>query len=412
MFCRYFWCLICFLALLPLSGGEFATILNKEKNVEEGYTYSSKYIQAAFLNAALHSARITAGDFRIMPRSDSDNRHTLDEKEAKVRLFCKPDVRAKTAVKRSSRIHADEPWKITKLKDGLHYTRSYQKESHKLSANIKVRMPEDKSHILFEAEIRNTGDRICKAEFSCEFSFLRTEVEPLQLTLQREFMRYVNGQRTVFLCNEKTLLDGKIQTYWWRRVVRDANYFSNYFNRECIPFGHQRLKAPQYFGFTGLIGDGALIWELDKSTKLTELDISWDGERSDATPMWAVELAPKETVKIAFRVLAVRGIGQFDAVDGDWVFGYSANGELLKISSVPIRPFDRLGLNATISDQQSLVLISQRSELPAMSPFAPGRVEMRAAAAFQPNMGYPARLQLNSISDNKLITEVTSNIVP
>lgn len=404
--------LLFILSLSVLPGGEYQTIYGgKEKNVEEGFTFYNKYCQMAFLNPSLHRRSITGGDFSIMLRSDTANQHTLEENEAKLRLFFKPDIVVRSTARRPALIPGEGIWRMEKISDGIKYLRNYVNETHNLQCVLTVIMPPDRAQFNVELTLENTGKRSCAVEFTPQFTFLRNDVEPLHLTLRRQMTRYSGGQRKSFFCNESTELNGKYQSYWWRRAAQDLEFVS-YFNRECIPFGHERLVAPDMFGFTGLAGNSVLIWDLAEAGKIKELDVSWEAGHGDAMPIWAMTLGAGEKKQIKFRVLTVKGMIHFDELGSDWIFGYDPRGDLLEILATPLVDNDRISITTTVNDARNQVLVSQRSEVAAMTPFKPGRISLRTSVPFQNYVNYPVKLILHSLLDNSLILEVAGNIVP
>ncbi|MBE6366603.1 MAG: hypothetical protein E7052_01670 [Lentisphaerae bacterium] len=396
------------------SGSDYKTILGgKDKNVEEGLIFSNKYAQMAFLNSSIHSGSITGGDFGIMPRSDVNGKHTLDESEARIRMFLRPDVRVRTAMRRPTAIHGEADWLLQKAPQGVKYSRKYKRDSYEVNAFLQVVMDPVNARIDFETVLHNSGKRACLVDFTPEFTFLRNGVEPLQLELRREIIRYVDGVRKNFLNNETTIMDPKNRnSWWWRRVARDYKGFKNYFNREIIPFTHPRLIPPDMFGFTELLGNTTLIWVPDKASSMNQLTVEWEAEHGSAAPLWTYKLEPGEKKTVKFRMLTVKGLRHFDEVGDRWVFGYHAEGDLLSVLAVPLAPHDRLSLTTTVSDSHNQVLINQRSEIAAMTPYAPGKVDLRASTPFQINAVYPIKLLLSSLEDNSRILEAAGNIVP
>ena len=405
--------LLIFAGVVLVNADEYRTILGgKNKDVEEGLVFSNKYAQMAFLNSSLHNSNITRGDFAVMPRTDVNKKHTLDEAEARIRLFVMPDVRVRTVMRRPTTIHGENDWQLKKAPGGVEYLRTYKRDSSCINANMSVQMDPVNAQIWFTVNFVNSGKRTCAIEFTPEFTFLRNGVEPLELVLRRESIRYVDGVRKSFLNNETTVLDGKNRSYWWRRVARDSKDFGNYFNREVIPFTHPRLVPPDMFGFTGLLGNSTLIWDLGKNIALNKLDVEWEAEHGSVTPVWAFKLDAGQKQTIKFRLITIKGMRHFDEVGDKWIFGYSAENDLLRVLTVPLAPHDRLSLTTTVSDSHNQVLINQRSEIAAMTPYAPGKVDLRAATPFQLNAVYPVKLLLSSLEDNSRILEVSGNIVP
>ena len=402
-------------AFLPmLAAGEFRTILGGDnKTIEEGYTFDTTYSHWAFLNPSLHAGHVTTGDFSIMTRSDIHGQHTLDENEAKIRIFFKPYIRVRTTARRSSNVPGNDNWQVNKLADGVCYERVFSRDSNQVKAIVSVKLIPNKAYVICDAVLENTGKRACSVEYSPEFTFLRNDVQPLDLTLRRQRVRYENGVRSNFWSNETTVLDQRFtNSFWWRRVAPNAE-FSRSVNREIIPFTHEKLPAPNLFGFSNLMGKTTLVWDLAQAPKIVGLDIGWDAGHADAVPNWKMVLEPGEKKQIAFRLLTVKGLQHFDDVGEDWVFGYNPEGDLLQVQAAPLQNQDRLSVTVTVNDARSnQVVISQRSEVAAMTPFTPGRVDIRASIPFQPNNSYPVKLLLNSLADNSKILEISGNLVP
>ena len=243
-----FFCLAA-LSNVFLSGSEYTTIWGGEKkNIDQGCIFYNKYCQTAFMNPSRFGARVKAADFAVMPHKDVDNKATYEEEAAKIRLFFRPDVSVRTAGRRTQTVTGQADWVISKIKDGVVYTRKYKRDSSEVKTEITVKMIPDQAVMQFDCKLTNTGSRACKTETMLTFSFIKNDVAPLMLTLERQRARYdKNNNRVNYRSNEITRLDARSQSYWWRRVAKDVR-FSNYINRERIPFNTPRLVRRQRSG--------------------------------------------------------------------------------------------------------------------------------------------------------------------
>lgn len=398
---------------------DFDVILGgQNNNVEEGFTYNGTFHQIAFINPSLHSGNIVGGDFAIMQRRDVNNRHTLDEDEAKVRLFFKPEIRVKSLGRRSRMIHGAEKWKLVKKDRGVAYSRIYANAAGSMKSSINVQSDPVRAQLYVEVKLENIGFSDCQVEFSPVTTFLRNDVQPFNVVMPRSLIRYTDGKRTYIMFNEKTLLNSNWRNYWWRTAAKDCRDFLNAFNRERIPFNHPRLLAPDKFALTGLVGKSALIWDLEESfknnEKLAALELSWDAGRGDAVTNWSVNLKRGEKKTIRYRIITLRGLNSFADIRGDWVLGYSINEscDLLQIQAVPVLPQDKHSVAATVNDSRNnQVLVNQSSEVAAMSPFTPCKLEWRPDSLFQHGVVYVIRMKLSSV-EGKGIFEQLANIVP
>ena len=386
----------------------------KNKDIEEGFVFGNKYCQIAFLNPSLHGGGITGGDFNIMQRRDVTGKHTLDESEACHRIFFKPDVKVSSTGRRVRAVYGSENWALTKIDKGVNFHRKFVSAACSVSADIAVTFDPEKAQVFCRATIKNNGSGSAKVEVLPEFIFLRNDIQPLELIMERAFVRYENGKRKQIRGYEKTLLGGGGRDYWWRRVARDCKDFTNYFNRERIPFTHARLVPPQQFGITGLAGKGTLIWDLGENPaeKITYLDVIWEAVRGNINPAWRIELKGGEQKNIEFRMLTLRGLTRFDSVNKDWVFSFQTGNDLCVIQSVPLKPQDKLTIAATVNDSRNnQVVINQRSELAAMTPFTPSRVEWRSAAEFQNHVIYPVKLTIGTFGGQNIM-DAGGSIIP
>lgn len=395
-----------------LLGDSYKTILSdKDKQTEEGYVFSNTYCQMAFLNPSLHSGRITTGDFEVMPRQDVRGKFTLDEDEAKLRIFFKPAMKVFSLGGRRRPVHGEGNWSLVKAPGGVKFSRFFTGGLNSVQADLSVVMDKKTAQIFFDLTLENNGNSECNVEFNPLFSFLRNDVTPLDLSVQRSVVRYVDGKRAVVFCNEQTVLDGDSQHYWWRRVARDHKDFLNYFNRERIPFNHARLVPPGNFALTGLVGKASLVWDMQQS-KLAKLEIGWEGVHAEATPVWSINVKPGEKQQIKFRMLTLRGLNRVDLIKDDWVFGYATDRDLLNIQSVPLQPRERLAIIATVTNSRNgQVMINQRSELVAMSPLQPGKMEWRAPQQFQSGASYAIKVSMVPVDSSKALVEVSGNII-
>ena len=66
----------------------------------------------------------------------------------------------------------------------------------------------------------------------------------------------------------------------------------------------------------------------------------------------------------------------------------------------------------SISDVRNQVLVNQRNELPATTPFTPAKVDFRSTVPFQINAGYSFKLVLATLTDNTQLLESSGNMTP
>ena len=153
----------CMLAWTMLDGAEFATIMGgKNKDIEEGYTFYNKYCQMAFLNPSVHNTRITSGDFdQVLRRRDVENRYTLDENEAKLRIFFKPEVQVKSADGRQDIVLGEKNWMLVKQNDGVKYFRRFRNDTSNVASSLVLAMAPDHAYFTFEGEFVNSGQDTC-----------------------------------------------------------------------------------------------------------------------------------------------------------------------------------------------------------------------------------------------------------
>ena len=383
----------------PLNGGDFRKIeIGHDPKIEIGLEFENKYCQIVALNPSAYSGKPSLDDFNhTMPRKDLNDVATVDEAESKLRLFYRPVLRVSTVGGRSLGVPGVKDWRFDTTGGRLRYKRDFSRNNAFLKSEFEVEALPGQAAVLLHVRLKNTGKQTCKVECGSEFIFLKGDLAPLNLMLQREIGRYVNGSRLAYRTNEYTRMTGNYQSYWWRRVVKEQNVFINYHNRERIPFGMQRLVAPEMFGVLGLPGSGALIWDMKESEKLSVLEVSWDAWSGKLTPTWELQLKPREEKNITFRLLTLRGVTAVNALSDNWVFGYKANGDILQIIATPLADQWRIALSATVSDSDKKVIIQQRYEMTASSPFKPGKVEMGATASFLSNHIYPLKLVLNTM---------------
>ncbi len=405
---------LCFLlGGLTAFGGKYEKILGgKEKKIVYGYTYYNEYAHAAFVNPSLFSSKARKSSFAIMPMMTENDRPTYDDLEAKVRFFFKPGLMVRTVGRRSQAVNGTADWKIEKIADGVKYSRTFERGSCTLQAIINAKLLPGKAVMQIECSLKNTGERDCKLESSFGFAFLKNDVAPMNLTIQRESARFVHGVRTSFRINELTRMDGKTSSYWWRRVVKDQSVFSNYLDRERIPFNLPRVVAPEIIGVSDLIGKNTLVWDFRKTPKLSELDVSWEGECGYLVPVWSSTLKAGESFDINFRVLTVKGVSRFDMLTDNWVFGYQPDGTSLKVNALPLKPSGRIRANISVNDESGVPVVTYPGELPSMTPFLPAKLDLRSSVPFKLNGGYPVKIVLATLENNSRILEVDSTIVP
>lgn len=407
-------CAVLFVLTLTLiaAGTEYKTILGgKGKNVDEGLIYGNSYCLMGFLNPSKHIGSLTANDVDIITRQDVSGKFTLEEKESKLRVFCKPELRVTTVARKPRTVRGDGEWSLEKIPGGVKYTRTHADAANNIDAVISAVMDEKAAQVNFVFTVENSGNGTCKVDLSAVFNFLRNDVQPLDLTVRRSMVRYHNGQRNEFFYNEKTLLDGSLRYYWWRRVSPDNKEFISHFNRERIPFNHSRLKTPEIFGLTGLAGKGALIWDMGK-TALSKLDISWEGVLAGVEPIWNIVLKPGEKREMKFRLLTLRGIDQIDAVKGDWVFSYSLEDDLLHVEALPLVQQQGLRMQAALTDSRNnQVLVNDNALMAAMNPFVPGKIEWRAASKFVSGVNYPIKVTVTRDRDRSVLAEASEVVV-
>lgn len=410
---RKSWIVLTLLAVSAVGGGaEYKTILGgKGRNIQEGFIYGNLYCQIAFLNPSKHVGTLSAGDINIMPRHDVNGKPTLEEKESKLRIFCKPSLRVTTVARRIRTVSGDGDWSLEKIPGGVKYTRSHADSRNSIDVEYSVVFDKKNAQIRFDLKMENSGNGECRVDFSPDMTFLRDDVKPMSVILRRSAVRYYDGKRSEIFYNEKTLLDGSYRNYWWRRVNPGNKEFLNHFNRERIPFNHARLQSPSVFGVIGLAGEATLVWDMGKS-KLNNLEIFWDGILGGVSPGWNLVLKPGEKFQQTFRMLTLRGLDEVDAVQDDWVFGYLLDKDMLYIKVVPLSPRQRLAIQGVLNDSNnSQVLINQRAEMAAMNPFLPGRMEWRAAQPFRQGVTYPIKVTMTKINDGSFVLVESSGTV-
>ena len=407
----------CFAAALLLAAvftnyaAEYKTILGGKEKKEEGFIASNSYCQMGFLNPSRHIGTVGVNDIDIITRQDTAGKFTLEERESKIRIFFKPSLRVTTVARRPRTVRGDGDWTLEKVPGGVKYSRTHADALNSIDCEITAVMDSRKAQINFEMKLENTGNGECRIDCAPEFNFLRHDVQPLELTVRRAMALYHYGKRNEFFYNEKTVLDGAYRNYWWRRVNPDNKEFVSHFNRERIPFNHSRLKSPEIFGFTGLAGNAALIWDMGK-TVLDKLDIRWEGVLTGIEPIWDFVLKPGEKREMKFRLLTLRGLDQIDAVQDDWVFAYTLEEDLLYLQALPLVPQQHLAMQGALSDSRNnQVLINQRAEMAAMNPFQPGRMEWRAANKFTPGVTYPIKVTMTPVSDRSVLIESSGRII-
>ena len=395
-----------------LCGAEYKTIMGgKTKNVKEGWIYGNTYCQMGFLNPSKHIGSLAANDIDIITRQDVTGKFTLEERESKLRIFFKPELRVTTVARKPRTVRGDGEWNLEKIPGGVKYSRTHADATNNIDLVISAVPNKKSAQINFSVTVENSGNGTCKVDFSTAFNFLRNDVQPLDLTVRRAMVRYYNGKRSEFFYNENTLLDGSLRYYWWRRVSPDNKEFLSHFNRERIPFNHSRLKTPEIFGLTGLAGKGALIWDMGK-TPLSKLDISWEGVLAGVQPIWNLVLKPGEKREMKFRLLTLRGIDQIDAVKGDWVFAYSLEDDLLNVQALPLVPQQGLRMQAALSDSRNnQVLVNDNALMAAMNPFVPGKIEWRAASKFISGVNYPIKVTVTRDRDRSVLVEASEVVV-
>lgn len=397
---KYIWSILLLLgfSVLTLSGDEFRKIeIGKDNKVQIGLEFENMYTQVVALNPSVYAGKPSAEDFNAMPRKTVDGDHAADEREAKHRIFFRPYLRASTVGTRSLGVTGIKDWEMRTQPGRVTYNRDYKRENIYLKTEFSLALPSDLADMQIEVRLKNTGKRACKVEFGSEFIFLKDELEPLNLMLQREVTRYSNGQRQQYLTNDYTKLTGNTQSYWWRRIVKDQRVFGYYVNRELIPFTYPRLEPPSLFGAVSIFGNGTLLWDMRNTEKLSLLDVSWDVNTGKLMPVWKMEIKGKEEKVIVFKVITLRNIHNINAITDDWIFGYKANSDQLHITSAPLKPQPRTALQTTVKDPGGMVIIQQRNEVTSCTPFRPARVELRATSSFIPNVPYSIKMLLRTL---------------
>jgi len=412
-FFRCICCFLCVAGVFSLTGAEHIDILRGEENkVHCGFVFGNRYGTVGFLNPSTSSSRVYPDDFNVIPRQNMQGKRAAEEHEARVRLFFRPDIRLRTVGRRPMVIHGKKNWELGKLKNGVSYSRTFVRGSNRGEVTITVTMPEDRAEMFVEYTVKNTGTSAFTANSVLGTSFLRNGLMPLDFFVQREMVRYINGERTAFRGNEYTVLDSKVQSYWWRRLIKEPGVFQNYYNRERIPFDHKLMIKPEMFGFTKLAGNNVLIWDLGKDCGINRLDINWESEVATASPEWIQRVEPGKEHKIKFRLMMFKDLRRVDLIGKDWIFGFYANGELLTVQVVALHTVSGTQLAVTVNDENSQTLVNQRSEMPSISPFTPGQIVMRAASAFRYSSVYPIKVVMGYLKDNSNFLEITENIVP
>lgn len=413
---NFFGCIFCFLCAVggfSLPGAEHIDILRgDENNAHCGYVFGNRYCTVGFLNPSTASSRINAEDFVVIPRKNLQGENTVDVRETRVRLFFRPDVRLRTVGRRLFAMHGEKNWKLEKLDDGVKYSRSFVRGGSRGEVIITVTMPKERAEMFVEYTVKNTGNTICAVDGMLSFSFLRNGLMPLDLFMQRQMVRDIDGKRTTFLGNEHTVLDTNVQSYWWRRLIKEPGVFHSYYNRERIPFDHKLMIKPEIFGFFKLAGSNALIWDMGKNSSINFLDVAWENEVATVSPDWEYRIEPGKECKVKFRLLTLKDMRRADLIGKNWVFGFYANADLLTVQAVSLRPAQGTQLTVTVSDENHQMLINQRSEMPSISPFTPGQISMRAASAFRYSSVYPVKVVMGYLKDNTNFLEITANIVP
>lgn len=408
---------LCGLAIVftaaSLRGAEHIDIWRGGKErVHCGIVYGNNYGMAGFLNPSTSASRIYQDDFVNIPRVTVKGTATADEREARARFFLRPDVKIRTIGRRSMVMHGKTQWKLEKIANGVKYSRDFVYGGNTVSVEITAVMPPEQAEMFVEYTVKNNGEVSCSMESMFNFSFLRNGVEPLEVSIQRETARFINGERTTLRCNEHTVLDGKTKYYWWRKQIKDQKAVGNYYNREKIPFNNSQMHRPEVFGCFKLKGGNTLVWDLGKNSDVDLLDMSWEGEVASIMPVWQKELAPGKVYKGKFRMLLFKGVPRIDLVGKKWVFGFFCNEDKLKIYAVALQPVESSLLVVTVNDENNLLLINQRCEIPSITPFTPGTSEMRAAYAFRSSSVYPIKVILSRVRDNHKILELAENIIP
>ena len=396
-----------------LYGAEHIDMWRGDKNrVHCGIIYGNSYGMGGFLNPSTSASRIHVDDFMNIPCVTVNGTRTADEREARSRFFLRPDVRIRTIGRRSIAMHGENPWQLDKIANGVKYSRVFSYGGNKVAVEISAIMPPDRSEMIVEYTVKNSGNVSCSMESMFNFSFLRNDVEPLEVAIQREMVRFINGERITLRCNEHALLDGKVKYYWWRKLIKEQDISGNYHNREKIPFNSGQMVRPEVFGCFKLKGGNTLVWDLGKNSDIDLLDMSWEGEVASIMPVWKKEIEAGKVYKGKFRLLLFKGMPRIDLVGKKWVFGFLCNVDKLKIYAVALQPVESSLLVATVNDENNLLLINQRCEIPSITPFSPGSSEMRAAYAFRSSSVYPIKVILSRVRDNFKILELSEHVIP
>ncbi len=409
------WSLIALAAILPWNGiAEPQSIVDRNK-VEQGLVICNEYSYVAVMNPSRNDGKFGARDFRIMPLTRSDQSRTLDENEAMFRFLLRADCQVFGMVGKNRRTLAGNgEWSLKPAGDsGVAMARTFGPENQGVAVTVDMVLDRRRSTLDWVVKFVNRGEKEYIVDFLPTAYTLIQELRPLRLVLPRMVVRYQIGGKVEFWRNELTVLDNDYEKYWWRKAAEDVkpNYIQNLY-LEKIEFNHPRILPPQSFGLVELRGNAALIFEFPEDVKMGTLELRWQKDIAQMTPMIETVLKPGENREIKFRTIMVRGLERYDNIEDGWVFAYLPIGDTLRMVSAPLAPTDRISVNLNLNDQRGTSLINQRSEMAAMNPFRPGVLAYRTTVPFVAGERYPVKMVLNLVKDNSRLLEVAGEVAP
>ena len=410
--------------LFSVHSTEYRVIMTgKDEKTEAGFVGNNMYSDVAVLNPSVHRSAVKLEEFGLyMPSKDSDNRDTYDEEKARIRLFFKPSVRAKTARGRRVYLVGEGRWKLEKVNKGTKYSRNWKRNNNKVLSEITVTMADKKAEITIEGTFTNKGSNDCVVEFAPQFSFLRNK--ELVLMIPRKYTDIINGRQKSYFYGEKVVLDNsRVRSYFWRKAAKDyTTGFVDYVARERIPFNNPALDRFDVFGFVQLPGKSNLVWDIRNAAEaesLQYIEFGWENGLADTVAAWNVQLKRGETKKVKFRLLTVKGLSRFDAVSENILVGYGVERDKqkkdrLKIEMAPLCPTGISILNGNVINAQDKQVLIKREdvELAEMQPFNPGKMEWPPSTNLDRSSSYPIKISLKSKADGNLLLQAEGVIAP
>ena len=390
----------------------------KDPGLKIGFSCGNKYSTIGFLNPSHHRSAIKYDEFnRNLPPVDSSDLPTFDENNAKIRMFFKPNMRAWMVGRRREYLVGQNRWKLEPLQQGCgaKYSRYWQRGSNKIFSEVEIKFSESKAEIFVEAKFTNLSRNECQVDFYPAFSFLRNR--EFTFMMPRSFNGYIGGKPHKFYYGEKEVITrGDPASFWWRQVATKSD-FIEFASRERIPFDQGDLSAPAYFSFVGLPGRTNLIWDvasLGSQKNMQYWEIGWDDQLAEAVPSWVLTLKRRESKSIKFRIVTVKGLTRVDAVNDNWIIGYSAvpRGTNLHLEFVPLVPVGDCELIGKVIKASGNIQSEQRVEIAAMHPFAVGGKVWQASDIFERSAFYPITLSVTPKDNSKLGCSISGVIVP